>query len=208
MAELQTELAKAQAESPRGKQPAAAQEPEDDDAAQASADQEPKKGRASKDRAAPKAAKGSSSGESQPSAPSPVASEARAPSSSHPKKGSAGATELDDLLGEAKTPPAQKSAGPDTPQASKDDQVKETLDRSDVLAGMNSVAAMVKQCAQGQEGTVTVEVVIGPAGRVMNANPKGTFAGTPVGACAARAVRTARFPTSKKSITVTYPFKL
>lgn len=206
MAELQTELAKAQAEAPKSKQPTA-QESEGDEDAPAAEDQEPKRGRASKERAAPKVARGASAGESPPSAPSPVASEARAPSPSQPKKG-AGASELDDLLGESKTPPAQKSPAPDAPQASKDDALKETLDRSDVLAGMNSVAAIVKQCAQGQEGTVTVEVVIGPAGRVVSANPKGTFAGTPVGACAARAVRAARFPTSKKSITVTYPFKL
>jgi outer membrane biosynthesis protein TonB len=114
--------------------------------------------------------------------------------------------------------PAEPAAAPKTatpaapasaPSSSGDNSgTKDSLDRMDVQNGMSSVAAAVKQCGQGEQGTVTLQIVIGPTGRVTSAEPTGTFAGTPVGACAARAVRTARFPATKSSLSVRYPFKL
>ena len=86
--------------------------------------------------------------------------------------------------------------------------VKASLDRSDVQTGMKGVEGRVRQCGQGQTGTVTVKAVIGGTGRVISAVATGSFAGTPVGQCAARAVRSARFPKSQKNLTVRYPFKL
>ena len=73
---------------------------------------------------------------------------------------------------------------------------------------MNSVAGRVKRCSQGRSGTVVMKVVIGKTGRVQSANATGPFAGSPVGSCAARAVRSARFPKTQQNLTVKYPFKL
>jgi hypothetical protein len=72
---------------------------------------------------------------------------------------------------------------------------------------MNAVKSAVKRCGAGQTGTVKIKARIAPDGRVDSATPVGSFAGTPQGTCAARAVRRARFPRSSKSTSVTYPFK-
>ena len=53
-----------------------------------------------------------------------------------------------------------------------------------------------------------VKVVIGQTGRVASAVTVDTFAGTPVGVCAAKAVRKAKFPISRSTLTVKYPFNL
>ena len=45
-------------------------------------------------------------------------------------------------------------------------------------------------------------------GRVSAARVKGMFAGTPTGACVQRAVKSARFPKSRGSLSITYPFML
>jgi hypothetical protein len=75
---------------------------------------------------------------------------------------------------------------------------------------MNGVAGRVRRCGNGQSGTVMVNVVIsGATGRVTGADVGGSFAGTPVGSCAARAVRSARFPRFRQSsLTVRYPFQV
>ena len=73
---------------------------------------------------------------------------------------------------------------------------------------MNAVAPAVKRCGQGNGGTITMNVMIGTTGRVTSAAATGAFAGTPIGSCAARAVRRAKFPSSQKSLNVKYPFKL
>jgi TonB family protein len=85
--------------------------------------------------------------------------------------------------------------------------VPDKLTREQVQSGMNGVSGAVKKCGQGQTGTVTVQVMVAPTGRVTSATTTGSFAGTPAGLCAARAVRGARFPQAKNSLTVTYPFK-
>lgn len=124
-----------------------------------------------------------------------------------------GADELDDLLGGSlskpkKAPAAAPSGGEGGGGGGGGGTGKKSLDRNDVQNGMNSVANGVKACGQGQSGTVTLKVVIGRTGRVMSANATGPFAGTPVGSCAARAVRSARFPASDANLTVHYPFRL
>jgi hypothetical protein len=76
---------------------------------------------------------------------------------------------------------------------------------------MRRVAGAVSRCGRGESGRVTVNVVIsGSSGRVSSATVTGSFAGTAVGSCAARAVRGARFPRFRdKSLTVRgYPFVL
>ncbi|MBW2278829.1 MAG: hypothetical protein JRF63_15155 [Deltaproteobacteria bacterium] len=75
---------------------------------------------------------------------------------------------------------------------------------------MNAVAGSVRACGQGAGGSIKMNVTIaGATGRVKSASAMGGHAGTPVGLCAARAVRRAKFPKfSKPSLNVKYPFKL
>jgi hypothetical protein len=136
-------------------------------------------------------------------------SELAAVSSDPPRKTN---SELDDLLGGAvrkPNKPARKGAGgggasgPGSSTAP-----KSSLSRADVQRGMAAVAPAVKRCGQGRGGTVTLSVKIGKTGRVSSASAIGAFAGTPVGSCAARAVRRAKFPASKQNLSVKYPFKL
>jgi hypothetical protein len=87
----------------------------------------------------------------------------------------------------------------------------ERLDRAQVQAGMRGVATAASRCGRGQAGRVTVDVVIsGNTGRVTWATVTGPFAGTPTGACVARAVRRAEFSRfSDETLTVRgYPFVL
>jgi hypothetical protein len=74
---------------------------------------------------------------------------------------------------------------------------------------MNAVAGAVRRCGQGMGGTIKMNVTIANTGRVKSASAMGAHAGTPVGLCAARAVRRAKFPKFQKStLNVKYPFKL
>jgi hypothetical protein len=74
---------------------------------------------------------------------------------------------------------------------------------------MNAVAGAVRACGHGVGGTIKMNVTIANSGRVKSASAMGAHAGTPVGLCAARAVRRAKFPKFKKpSLSVKYPFKL
>ncbi|MCP4604062.1 MAG: DUF4339 domain-containing protein [Proteobacteria bacterium] len=127
-----------------------------------------------------------------------------------PAKKKGGSDELDDLLGGSLAKPKKDAKGAakakDKPSGGGD--LKKNLDRADVQKGMNGVAGRVRQCAQGQRGTVTLKVIIGRTGRVISANATGPYAGTPVGSCSARAVRAAKFPKTQNNLTVRYPFKL
>ncbi|MDJ0763535.1 MAG: GYF domain-containing protein [Myxococcota bacterium] len=138
--------------------------------------------------------------------------ETKSASSTTKTSPSRGKDELDDLLGGSVSKSSQKkrssSSGSSKPASGGGGAVKASLDRADVQKGMNGVAGRVKQCGQGSQGTVTLKVVIGSTGRVISAVATGPFAGTPVGSCAARAVRGARFPKSQQNLTVRYPFKL
>ncbi|MCU0663821.1 MAG: zinc-ribbon domain-containing protein [Myxococcota bacterium] len=133
------------------------------------------------------------------------------PSSGIGTKGKA-SSELDELLGgggPAKRPqqPA-KPAATSAPSGASSSGGSEMLSREAVQGGLNGVAAAVKRCGQGETGSITIQVVISPSGRVSSATPMGSYAGTPVGSCAARAAQAARFPKSSKELTVKYPFKL
>jgi predicted Zn finger-like uncharacterized protein len=135
------------------------------------------------------------------------AAAASAPSASGGGGKTKASSELDELLGggaPAKPAAAKPAAEPKAAASSGGDM----LTREQVQSGLNAVAPAVKRCAQGESGTITIQVVISPAGSVTSATPMGAYAGTPIGSCAARAVRTARFARSSKELTVKYPFKL
>ncbi len=120
-------------------------------------------------------------------------------------------SELDDLLGPGIGGSTKKKPATSSKKSSSSSSTSETkakLSRSDVQKGMNSVARRVKNCGQGKSGTITLKVVIGSSGRVVSATPTGAFAGTPIGSCAVRAVKSARFPRTSSSLTVKYPFRL
>jgi predicted Zn finger-like uncharacterized protein len=139
-----------------------------------------------------------SSSSSSSSSSSASASEPEAPKSTTPRK----TTALDALLGGGSS---TKKADP-KPAASAGGSEK--LTREQVVSGMNAVKASVSKCGAGKAGTMKIKALIAADGRVENATAVDEFAGTPEGACAARAVRMARFPRSAASTTVTYPFKL
>jgi hypothetical protein len=80
------------------------------------------------------------------------------------------------------------------------------LSRDAVQAGMRRVAKRVKKCAKKETRPIVISVTIGKNGRVTNAAASGSFAGTDIGECAARVVRTAKFPLAKQAITLKYPF--
>ncbi|WP_236519372.1 hypothetical protein [Sandaracinus amylolyticus] len=82
--------------------------------------------------------------------------------------------------------------------------------RDAVMAAMARVQPSVSACGQGAHGTATVAIIVaGDSGRVTSANVSGEFAGTPVGSCVARAVRSARFDRFERAtFSVTYPFRL
>ncbi len=147
--------------------------------------------------------------------PTPKPSSSSASSSgSSPKPPGKPKDELDALLGGG-TPSASNKPKPKPPASSGSGggggggggDVKPSLERADVQKGMSQVAGKVKACGGGP-GTVTIKVIIGDTGRVISATATGSYAGTPVGNCAAKAVKKAKFPKSQKNLTVRYPFKL
>jgi len=74
---------------------------------------------------------------------------------------------------------------------------------------MNAVAGAVKACGAGAGGSVIIDVTIANTGRVTSAAATGAHGASPVGTCAARAVRRARFPQFKNpNLKVKYPFSL
>lgn len=187
-------------------------EVEDEDDGEGSSGSSSKKTGSKSSRPSSSAKKPSSGGASKSSKSSSddsSSSKSDEPSPSANQKG--GSDELDDLLGGSLAKPGKKKAPAKASAASSGGGgggVKANLDRNDVQSGMASVAGRVKNCGQGASGTVTLKIVIGRTGRVMSANATGPFAGTPVGACAARAVQTAKFPQTQNNLTVRYPFKL
>lgn len=84
-----------------------------------------------------------------------------------------------------------------------------TLTSQQVLAVMNGLAPRIRRCGDGTPGTVHVDVTISGSGRVTSALVTGQFAGTPIGSCAARTVRAARFPQfGQPSMTVRFPYPI
>ena len=84
----------------------------------------------------------------------------------------------------------------------------ETLDKSDIDAGMRSVAGDVRRCKSGYgpSGAFTVELTVGADGTVTGASVSPLLAGTATGACVERAVRAARFKRAKNPTTFNYPY--
>jgi len=82
--------------------------------------------------------------------------------------------------------------------------------RGDVQSALTRVSPAVTACGAGEHGMAPVAITIaGSTGRVTNAVVSGSFAGTPVGSCIARAVRGATFPHfSRPSLTVNFPFRI
>jgi len=90
--------------------------------------------------------------------------------------------------------------GTDLPQSPSREQVK---------AAMDSIAPQVVKCGAGSGRIVVSVAVAGATGRVMSAEPTGDHAGTPLGLCAARAVKLAKFPAFKQDrLRIKYPFDL
>ena len=117
---------------------------------------------------------------------------------------------LDGAIGGGNKAPSGRGASNSAAAPAADPSLPARPSRSQVQAGMNKVAPRVRRCGNGTTGTVMVNVVIsGSSGRVTGANVSGQFAGTPVGSCAARAVRGATFPRfSQSSFSVRYPFQV
>lgn len=85
---------------------------------------------------------------------------------------------------------------------------KVSLERTDVRQAMARVANDVKRCSNGQEDSITLEVGIGRDGKTRTVEVTGKYAGSPIGDCAAHAVRSAVFPESQSELTISYPFGL
>jgi hypothetical protein len=115
-----------------------------------------------------------------------------------------GVAELDDLLGGGGSKPAKKPAA----ASSGGGGLPSKLSREQVQAGMKTVAGAVKACGKGAGGTITIRVTISSAGKVTSAKATGPHAGKPVGSCAEKAVKRAKFPKAKNKLDVSYPFKL
>jgi hypothetical protein len=71
---------------------------------------------------------------------------------------------------------------------------KKSLSGADIKKGMSSVAGKAQACYAGQQGTAQVKLTVAPDGTVQKVAVTGVFAGTPVGACVASAVKSATFP--------------
>jgi hypothetical protein len=90
---------------------------------------------------------------------------------------------LDELIGESSS---KKKAPPKLD--------RESLSTDDILRGMGDVADQAQACYSGTQGTASLRLTVAPSGQVTAATVTGSFAGTAVGTCVERAVRSARFP--------------
>lgn len=103
----------------------------------------------------------------------------------------------------AETPPAEISI-----TALKGDE--QSLSRETVRNVMDGIAEKVAECGNGSEEKIVMRVVVsGATGRVQDAAAiYAPYVNTPVGHCAARAVRLAQFPKFNESeMTIKYPFE-
>jgi predicted Zn finger-like uncharacterized protein len=143
---------------------------------------------------------------SSPSTPSSSPSSSRGSSSSDRDIDSL----LEGALGSSPRRAAPSSSSPSTSASSDDSSLAATPSRSDVTTAMGRITGAVTACGGGEHGVATVQIsVAGPTGHVSNATVGGQFAGTPVGSCIARAVRTASFPHFRNpTFSFTYPFRL
>lgn len=117
-------------------------------------------------------------------------------------------SEVDDLIESAITRPTK----PDLNTLPQTDPggMPAVPSREQVKTAMSTVAPSVKKCSDGSGGRIELQIsVSGATGRVLDAQPIGSFSGTAVGICAARAVRLAKFPKfSQSNLVIKYPFDL
>lgn len=87
--------------------------------------------------------------------------------------------------------------------------LSDTPGRADVIAAMKGVEGRVMACRKGRHGVLNAKIgVSGKTGKVQSVQVLGSFAGSPEGDCAMRAVRAAHFPKFKKAeFSFQYPFR-
>ncbi len=110
----------------------------------------------------------------------------------------------------ATAPPATTATPTPAPPPPADmGDLADSPDRSTIQAVLAARLEAVTACANGAHGLADVDIVISGSGRITTATVNGSFAGTPVGSCIARAVRGATFPPfSQPRFEVTYPYHL
>jgi hypothetical protein len=148
--------------------------------------------------------KGGSDGETAPEA---------APTAGGTSDGAAARTRAAKSRGPKRSPSA--SAAAKSQASARTAPTKATATLSDVpskeavLAAMKGVQPRVMACKTGRHGTMMLKITVsGTTGKVQSAAATGSFAGSPEGDCAVRAVRSANFPKFKKpSLTISYPFQ-
>jgi hypothetical protein len=102
------------------------------------------------------------------------------------KGGDDGEPSFDALLKEAGVDGQKKKEAPKLE--------KKSLSGGDIKSGMGSVAGKAAKCYAGTQGTAAVKLTVAPTGQVSKVTVTGVFAGTPVAACVASAVKSASFP--------------
>jgi len=105
-------------------------------------------------------------------------------------------------------PPHPPSPAP----RSRDENLPEQLEPSDIQRGMASIRPLVEACFAKWKvpGVVNVTMTIRPSGRVLEAAATGAFAGTPTGDCVAEAVKRVMLPRFEgpAMMGIDYPFTL
>lgn len=132
--------------------------------------------------------------------------------------GTAGAKSPDeeDLLASAFTKPAAAAADAPAPAQGATEfplggtALPKSPSRDQVKTAMDAIAPQVRKCGGEPGGRVVVSLAVaGATGRVLSAEPSGDAAGTPLGLCAARAVKLAKFPPFQQDrLQIKYPFDL
>ena len=146
----------------------------------------------------------SAGSKNEKSTPSKESASSSSDTGSSKKKGGG---DIDDLL-EAALGGKKKKGGS---SSSDSGGLKNTPSRSDVLTALKRVSPGVKACGAGKSGVVNAKVTVkGSTGRVSSVGISGPFAGTPVGSCASRVIKRARFPKFKQSsFTIArFPYKI
>lgn len=188
---------KAAAEGAAGEVGAVAEGADDDGAGEgeARADETPAARRRTR-RAAPRPSPAPRTAAEPAQAPKPEparrAPARRAPA--RPKKEST--SEVDALLGALEGPGGGSKPAASAAPDGGDLLLPEQLDRRQILTVIKQHARGIQSCrGRGDpSGNVIVDLIIGPSGRVTQADVVGAHAGTPTAACVERKVRAMRFP--------------
>jgi predicted Zn finger-like uncharacterized protein len=121
--------------------------------------------------------------------------------------GKGGDSTIEDLLNNA-VPKKGGSAGAES--SSGDDSLPDVPSRDAMLSALRGVSGQVAGCGGGKAGIAKTSITVsGATGRATNVQVGGEFAGTPVEACVARAVKGAKFPRFKRpSLKVDFPYSV